>query len=361
MMKKLRVIVCGVVFGKYYIEGISRLSEQFELVGIVSTGSKRSCDIAEKYNVPLLTDVDSITKEQVDLACVVVKSSIVGGKGTELAVKFLEKGIHVIQEQPIYAEDYKKCLVVAKKAGCKYQLNTFYPNLHAVRKFLDVSSELQKNMPITYIKAESSVQVLFPMLAILNELLGGLSPYGIERLSGERTQRFAILNGEIKKVPLTFIIDNQMDVTAPESNLTMFHRLTIGTPKGTLMLTDTHGTVIWTPVFHEDLKTAIPGDVDSVADIPAQEDLFPDGVGKLGDIVWDKWPVCMMKSLTKMYKEIEEKKFITMENQKALTICQMWNEIGNLLGTYEQVDVPLERPDSLVHILEEKAFTKEVR
>ena len=45
-----------------------------------------------------------------------------------------------------------------------------------------------------------------------------------------------------------------MDVAAPESNLVMFHRITLGTPKGTLMLTDTHGGVLWTPVFHEEFE-----------------------------------------------------------------------------------------------------------
>ena len=51
-MKKLRVMVCGVGFGRYYIEAILRLPDMFELVGILSRGSKNSIKLAEKYSVP---------------------------------------------------------------------------------------------------------------------------------------------------------------------------------------------------------------------------------------------------------------------------------------------------------------------
>jgi len=353
IMKRIKILVCGIVFGRYYIEGIMQLPELFELVGIVSRGSKQSAEIASKYKVPLYTDIETISKKQVDIVCVVVKSSIMGGEGTEIAFKFLEKGIHVIQEQPIHFDDYKRCLLMAKKACCKYQLNTFYPYLYAVEKFIRTSHMLSKNMPITYIRAESSVQVLFPLLDILNRILNGLNPYRLECLKGTLKQRFVILNGDIKNIPLTLTIDNQMDVMEPESDLTMFHRITVGTPKGTLMLTDTHGTVLWTPVFHKDLKEAVLENRDVLSAVPAQVNLITKGVGKLGDIVLNKWPKCIAIALTELYKDIENKKYITVENQQTLTLCQMWNEIGGLLGTYENIEIPLEKPIGLTSIFSE--------
>lgn len=146
-MKKLRVMVCGVGFGRYYIEAILRLPDMFELVGILSRGSKNSIKLAEKYSVPLMTNIEKISKENVDVACVVVKSSIVGGNGTNIVMELLEKGIHVIQEQPIHSEEYKKCLIAAKKKHCKYQLNTFYPYLDSVRKFISVGAPGGTGLP----------------------------------------------------------------------------------------------------------------------------------------------------------------------------------------------------------------------
>lgn len=46
-MKKLRVMVCGVGFGRYYIEAILRLPDMFELVGILSRGSKNSIKLVQ--------------------------------------------------------------------------------------------------------------------------------------------------------------------------------------------------------------------------------------------------------------------------------------------------------------------------
>lgn len=208
-------------------------------------------------------------------------------------MQLLEKGIHVIQEQPIHSEEYKKCLIIAKKNHCKYQLNTFYPYLDSVRKFISIAIRLRKAMPITYIIAESSVQVLFPLLDILNQILGGVQPYKLEKLQGENVQRFSIFNWLIKKCPVTLIVDNQMDVAAPESNLVMFHRITLGTPKGTLMLTDTHGGVLWTPVFHEDLKKQDKLEYDEIFQIETQEYVNDQPIGNLGDIVTERWPNCM--------------------------------------------------------------------
>jgi pyochelin biosynthetic protein PchG len=357
-MRRLKTIVCGTVFGRYYIEGIMRLPERFELVGIVSRGSKQSIEMAKKYSVPLITDIGQIKKENVDVACVVVKSTIIGGKGTDLAINFLRKGIHVIQEQPVHYEDYKICLQESKEADCKYELNTFYPNLFAVKKFIETSYIIQKVLPVTYIRAESSVQVLFPMLDILSDVLNGLNPSKFEVLKGNIKQRFAILNGEIKGVPVTLTIDNQMDLSAPESNLTMFHRITLGTQSGTLMLTDTHGKVLWTPVLHESLKSARPGEKNFYAELAAQEEVLDVGVGNLGDIFFNKWPMCMATAFSKFYNDIENKRYITIKNQQMLTLCQLWNKIGNMLGPYETVDIVMKKPAGLKEIFEKEKIDK---
>ena len=350
-MRKLRVIVCGVGFGRYYIEAILRLPDLFELVGILSRGSKNSIKLAEKYGVPLMTDIEEISKENVDAVCVVVKSSIVGGNGTDIVMQLLEKGIHVIQEQPIHSEEYKKCLIIAKNNHCKYQLNTFYPYLDSVRKFISIAIRLRKAMPITYIIAESSVQVLFPLLDILNQILGGVQPYKLEKLQGENVQRFSIFNWLIKKCPVTLIVDNQMDVAAPESNLVMFHRITLGTPKGTLMLTDTHGGVLWTPVFHEDLKKQDKLEYDEIFQIETQEYVNDQPIGNLGDIVTERWPNCMEYVLRKFYQDIVNENYISSENQQLRALCESWNKIGEVLGIYEKVEIQTERPCKLDNLL----------
>lgn len=111
--KFYRVIVCGTNFGRIYIEGITRKTTKCKLVGILSKGSQQSRKCAESNGVPLYTNVSQISSSEVDIVCVAVKSSITGGKGTEIAKECLKKGINVIQEQPVHFTDAKELYAIA--------------------------------------------------------------------------------------------------------------------------------------------------------------------------------------------------------------------------------------------------------
>lgn len=356
-MDKLRVIVCGTVFGRYYLEGLKLISDKYELVGILSRGGQGSCEAAERYGVPLYLNVDEITKDIADVACVVVKSTIIGGEGTDIALKLLNKGIHVIQEQPVHLRDYQECLKAAHSNNCKYSLNTFYPNLSGIREMLDICKRLRDKYSISYIRAECSVQLLFPMLDIIGRAAGGLSGCDFEILSGNKKQRFKVLNGTIKDIPVMLTVDNQIDLTAKESNLTMFHRMQIGTPMGTLMLTDTHSELLWLPVLHEDLKDLAPGEKNDMSNIRVCESVTDSMDRSLGDIFNDIWPDCMREAFDKFYSDVQQKKYVTSENQYMINLCRLWNDIGKLLGPYEKLDVVLERPVSLKTIMKESGDT----
>lgn len=350
-MDKLRVVVCGTIFGRYYLEGIQRLPEKYILIGIFSRGSKHSKQIAEYYGVPLITDIEFINKKNTDVVCVVVGSKIIGGEGTNLAMNFLRKGIHVIQEQPVHLREYQECLILSRKNDCKYKLNTFYPNLFAIKKMIHVANEIRRLMRILFVRAECSVQLLFPMLDIINQVLGGLEPCQIEKLSGKLPQRFTVLSGVIRNVPVMLTVDNHMDLKSPESNLTMFHRIQIGTQHGTIMLTDTHGKLIWIPILDEKLKNLRRGERNPLAEILVQEDLTGNEVWTLGDIFLEHWPQCMADALSNFYDDIVERKYITQENQQMINLCRLWNTVGNLLGPYEPVDEELKEPVDIYEII----------
>jgi thiazolinyl imide reductase len=70
-----------------------------ELVGLLAQGSARSRELAHAFGIPLYTSPEQIT-EMPDIACIVVRSTVAGGTGTQLARHFLTRGVHVIQEHP---------------------------------------------------------------------------------------------------------------------------------------------------------------------------------------------------------------------------------------------------------------------
>ena len=83
--KPLKVLVCGTNFGRVYLKGLERCGNKFKIAGIFSHGSTQSKQEAEKYGVPLITDLNEVSKKDFDMACVVIRSTAVGGKGTEIA------------------------------------------------------------------------------------------------------------------------------------------------------------------------------------------------------------------------------------------------------------------------------------
>lgn len=89
MTQKLRVLVCGTRFGQFYLEAIQH-SALFELAGILAQGSQRSKQCASVYKTNLYTDIEDIPHD-IDIACIVVPTSVMGGSGTELAIAFLKE------------------------------------------------------------------------------------------------------------------------------------------------------------------------------------------------------------------------------------------------------------------------------
>src|SRR5262245_33378342 len=124
---RLRVVVCGAVFGQVYLEAFRRREYPLELVGILARGSARAQACARYYDVPVFTNIGEIPAD-VDAACVVVRSRILGGKGTDLAHALMRRGIHVLQEHPVHPDEMAESLRLGRAERVLYRLNSFYVN-----------------------------------------------------------------------------------------------------------------------------------------------------------------------------------------------------------------------------------------
>ena len=94
---KQRVLIVGAKFGEMYLNAFMQPPEGLELVGLLAQGSARSRELAHAFGIPLYTSPEQITRMP-DIACIVVRSTVAGGTGTQLARHFLTRGVHVIQE-----------------------------------------------------------------------------------------------------------------------------------------------------------------------------------------------------------------------------------------------------------------------
>ena len=138
----MKVIVCGVRFGQFYIEAIRRC-KGLELAGIMSAGSKASQACAARYGVELYTDVKELP-EDIEIACVVVRTETQGGAGTELAKQLMECGIPVMLEQPAHKKELLELYKTAVKNKTVFTVGNHYMQLKSVEAFTRYAKSLME-------------------------------------------------------------------------------------------------------------------------------------------------------------------------------------------------------------------------
>ncbi|ACV63454.1 thiazolinyl imide reductase [Desulfofarcimen acetoxidans DSM 771] len=336
MERPLRVVVCGTTFGRIYLDAIKQLSKEYKLVGIVARGSEQAGRCAQEYGIPLYTDVNRLTKEETDAACVVVRSTVVGGQGSYLANNLLMKGVHVLQEHPIHYDDLAECFRNARQHSCCYYLNSFYPDLVTVYSFIETALKVLKNSKLNYIEASCSLQVLFPLVDILGKVLGGFRPWSFASVSKSTAEDpFSTVIGQIKDLPVTLRIQNQINPADPDNNTHLLHRIVIGTDSGNLIMTDSHGIVLWCPNMY------VPRTEDGVLDIygtssflslPVMEEVVSLKNKTFQSIFTEVWPSAMKRTLQRFRNIIMSGKNNSSLSQYMLTACQVWQDISNQLG-----------------------------
>ena len=92
---------------------------------MLARGSERSRACSTYYKIPLYTTVDEVP--EIDLACIAVKTSVLGGQGTALAEEFLRRKINVLLEQPIHYKELGECYKIAKINKVYFGLVNFIP------------------------------------------------------------------------------------------------------------------------------------------------------------------------------------------------------------------------------------------
>ena len=341
--RPLRVLVCGTNFGRVYLKGLESCKEKFKIAGVFSHGSMQSKQEADKYGVPLLTDYNQVNKQDFDIACVVIRSTAVGGKGTEVAGKLLEKGIHVIQEHPVHYNDIVKLLQLARENNCVYQVNSFYPYVKNVQKFIEISQRLLKQSKPTYIDATCSTQVLFPMISILGKALNGYHPWNLQTLDTVNVDfPFKVLSGEVRGIPAMVKIQNQLDPKDPDNNGFLLHRIVLGTTEGSLCLDNSNGLVIWNPqmyVPHAEGGLDMYGR-NKYVELPVSE--VACGIENMAytDVYNELWPEGIADALYDFSDAITNSRKRSIAAQQMLTTSEIWKELSEKIGSPQLIETP---------------------
>lgn len=378
-MKK-NVVVCGTNYGMAYLSAFLTENSYFKLVGILAKGSARSQQFAKGFGVPIYNKVEEIPSS-VDIACIAVRASILGGEGTNIALEFMSRGIHVIQEHPVHPADVRKCFSQARESGVSYHINSHFVNTKPVRMFIDyIQKAIQYEQPLFI---ESTTSLSYSLIDILGRALGGCKPYGFTKpvewdssliaLNKNDVIPFQCLQGIIAGIPISLNFQNFYD---PESDiddsLLILHRICIGMPSGNITLLNTHGPVVWStgrflPITREpakffDSKKTFGGE-GTKSTKPTSISFSNDMSPSLETIMEKHWPNEILLALEKIREQIITGIPCPWQSEEYLVeISQVWMEIARRFGPPHFTSLPLPPsplPDPLAYreeMLSKKKF-----
>lgn len=330
----LRAIVCGTSFGRFYLRALSS-NPMVKLVGILSTGSQASCEYASEYGIAHYIDVADLP-EDIELVCVVVRTSVSGGAGSDIARKLLGRGIHVLQEHPLHPAELADCFRAAQQNKVRYFVNSFYPYVSYIAQFLHTVSLLREQQPLLFVDAMCGSQVLYPLLDIIGRSVGSLRSCHVEVVEASRCQLYTTLIGEIAGVSLNLRVQNQIHPADADNHAFLLHRLAIGFEAGVLTLVDTHGPVIWSPRLHthrdKTHRLVLSGEGTERLDVISSEILAGPKVTTFRSVFDNVWPDAINTALAEFLAELKDDRSALQTAQRTTNLTSLWQNVSRQLG-----------------------------
>lgn len=354
--RRWRVVVAGTNFGRVHARAVLSRPREFTLAGVLSRGSAASRRYAADLGVPHYARVHELPGE-LDAACVAVGSAVSGGRGAELAVELLGRGLHVLAEHPMHPGELTECLRAARHHAVQFRLSTHYSQVGPVREFLAAAGRLRAHGPLRFVDAATPVHVLHPLLDILGRALGGLRPWAFADPDPFPAELAALaggagplrsLYGVLAGVPLTLRVHNQLHPADRDNHALLWHRIAIGADGGVLTLADTHGPVLWSPRFHAhrdaDGRLIFDGPAAEQLGLPSTSVLGSGQARSFSDIVAVSWPDAVAHALAGLREVATAGSDPLREGQFDLTVSRMWAELAGRLGPPESIRPAAPRP-----------------
>ncbi len=328
----IRVLVVGTSFGKFYLDAIEK-SDKLRLVGILSRGSEKSKKLSLEYGVNNYTDISEIDWDNVDIAVVAVRSLVSFGKGGELARKITEKGVTVLEEQPVFIKEVENILNNVTFGKNAYDVSNFYRYISMTEDFINMSAELRNKSVINCIKASVSIQVLFPLLDILYDIVGGLQDIEFRCVDKGRICILRSIGGDTE---IYLDVYNEYEPNNIDGSFQLLYNISIETNKGILTLSDPAGYVFWQNHFimsdgnnHEILsKTKV------------SEILHSDSELSFKNLYDELWTDAMQKAILNCYSLAENAELMKQKSEKLLTVCRLWRDISKSVGKPHKIKSP---------------------
>lgn len=355
MSRRLRAIVCGTSFGRFYLRALAR-HPGVELAGILSTGSQASAELARDLGVAHHSSVEAVPGG-IDLACVVVRAGVSGGPGADIACALLDRGLHVLQEHPLHPSELAECLRRARTNGRRYAVNGFYPHVAPIARFLQAAALLCRHQPPLFIDGICGAQVLYPLLDVAARAAGQLRPSALRRVGAAGP--YINLEGEIGGVPCTLRVQNQIHPADADNHALLLHRLTVGYEAGILALADTHGPVIWSPRLHTHRdpthRLVLDGPGTERLEALSSEPLAGTAAVSFREVFERLWPDAVNRAVDDFVATWGDPAAAQRAAQWTVGLAGIWQQVSAVLGPPELITPDAPRPLPLPALLAAEA------
>ncbi|MGY2290555.1 Gfo/Idh/MocA family oxidoreductase [Pseudomonas sp. SDO528_S397] len=254
MTHPLKVLIVGAKFGELYLNSFLVDSPGLQLAGLLANGSPRARALANAFGITLYTDVAQLPAD-LDLACVVVRSGVVGGAGGHLTQSLLQRGLHVIQEHPVHPDEIARHQQLAASVGRHYRVNSFYAHTAAGRCWIDAAQRVRQllaGQAPSLAQLTTSRQLLYSSLDLMLQALGGsqAAHTSVSLLGSDA--HFHTLALDLPECRVLLRLQRWMNPDDPDLHSLIMHQMTLGWPSGYLSLEASYGPVNWTPALHSD-------------------------------------------------------------------------------------------------------------
>ena len=241
----MRVLVCGTNYGATYIRALAAGHANVRLTGILSTGSARSLAYAQQAGVGHHTDAERIDGDDFDIACVAVP----GEAGFELALALLRRGIHVVCEHPIAAEQMHRALDIAQTRERVFHVNAHFADLLAPQAFYRGLAVASQSGPALHYELAVNLRTLYSGLDLVGRALGSLADIEIvpPRQDGDTPDLFATLRLAGPNARISLLCQNFASAADDGSATLLNHRCSATFAHGNLLLAESNGPVLWFP------------------------------------------------------------------------------------------------------------------
>ncbi|AMB87603.1 oxidoreductase [Pseudomonas agarici] len=254
MTHPLKVLVVGAKFGEWYLNSFLVTQPGLQLAGLLANGSPRARALANAFGVPLYTDLAQLPAD-LDLACVVVRSGVVGGAGAQLTENLLQRGLHVIQEHPVHPDEIARHQQLAISLGRQYRVNSFYPHTEAGRCWIDTARRVRQlltGQSPSLAQLTTSRQLLYSSLDLMLQALGCELTAQAKVSLVDRDTHFHTLALDLPDCRVLLRLQNWMNPDDPDLHSLVMHQMSLAWPSGYLSLDASYGPVNWTPTLHSD-------------------------------------------------------------------------------------------------------------